>query len=104
MFVAVHDGSFGEWRSKYTVSEDSGRTWGPLKPIPEKIHTSTFVRNHIVTRGGELVLPFQHYLAPKGPVNPRNGVMISNDGGQTYEAHGWIRISDDDEYRGCGRT
>ena len=100
MFLAVHDGSFGEWRSKYTVSEDSGRTWGPLKPIPEKIHTSTFVRNHIVTRGGELVLPFQHYLAPKGPVNPRNGVMISNDGGQTYEAHGWIRISDDDEYRG----
>jgi len=99
LFVATHDGHFGNWRSWYTQSDDSCRTWGPLIPSPGKLHRSTFIRNHITTRDGRLMLPFQHYLGPRGPVNPRNGVIISKDGGRTWSVHGWIRVSDDDNHR-----
>ncbi len=100
LFFATHDGRFGDWKSWSVVSEDSCRTWGALTPVPDRLHRSTFVRNHIVTSRGALILPFQHYLGSKGPHNPRNGVMISRDGGRTFKLHGWIRISDNDDYRG----
>ena len=74
---ATHDGSFGEWTSWYATSSDSGRTWGPAQPLPGELHHSTFVRNHIVSRAGDIILPFQHYVAGKGPVDPRNGVLIA---------------------------
>ena len=100
LFVATHNGRFDDWTSWYSISEDSGRTWTGLRPIHEKLHRRTFVRNHIVNRKGEIVLPFQHYESAPGPVNPRNGVLISAGGGRTYDLFGWIRISDDDNYRG----
>ena len=70
LFFATHDGSFGEWTSWYATSSDSGRTWGPAQPLPGELHHSTFVRNHIVSRAGDIILPFQHYVAGKGPVDP----------------------------------
>ncbi|MDX1978816.1 MAG: sialidase family protein, partial [Bryobacteraceae bacterium] len=100
LFFANHDGHFNDWTAWQSTSTDSGRTWGKPRPIHPHIHRSTFVRNHIVNRKGEIVIPFQHYESQNGPVNPRNGVMISRDGGETYEIHGWIRISADDAYRG----
>jgi predicted neuraminidase len=100
LFFANHDGHFGDWTTWQSTSADSGRTWNPPRPIHPRIHKSTFVRNHIVNRRGEIVIPFQHYESDDGPRNPRNGVMISRDGGETYDIHGWIRISPDDAYRG----
>ncbi len=100
LFFATHDGSFGDWTSWYTVSPDSGRTWGVAQPLPGDLHRSTFVRNHILGRDGSLILPFQHYLALKGPVDPRNGVLISKDGGKTFESYGSIRVTDNDKYSG----
>lgn len=100
MFVATHNGKFGDWRSWTTVSEDSGRTWSALRPLPGELHHSTFVRNHITTTRGEVLLPFQHYVADAGPVDPRNGVLVTRDGGETFEPFGAIRITDDDAYRG----
>jgi len=100
LFFANHNGKFADWTAWYAVSEDSCRTWSAPRPLPEKIHRSTFTRNHIVRRNGEVVIPFQHYVNADGPVNPRNGVMISRDGMSTLEVHGWVRLSKDDGYRG----
>lgn len=100
MFVATHDGKFGEWRSWTSVSEDSGRTWSALRPLPGELHQATFVRNHVLTSRGEILLPFQHYLDEAGPVDPRNGVLVTRDGGRTFERFGSIRITADDAYRG----
>ncbi|MFN7939021.1 MAG: sialidase family protein [Bryobacteraceae bacterium] len=100
MFFANHNGKFADWTAWYSISNDACRTWSKPQPLPEKIHTSTFTRNHIVRRNGEIVIPFQHYVNPNGPIDPRNGVMISKDGGRTLEVYGWVRISDDDNYRG----
>lgn len=112
LFVATHDGTFAEWREWMTTSDDSGRTWGPLTPAPGRLQERTFIRNHIVTADGRLMLPFQHYqrvattrkihggrrFSP--PTDPRNGVLISNDGGETWSEHGNIRLTTDDDYSG----
>ena len=100
LFFACHDGRFREWTTWYVVSHDSCRTWDEPQPVPAAIHHATFVRNTLVRKNGELVVPFQHYESTLGPVNPRNGVMISKDKGRTFDLYGDIRISDDDSYHG----
>ncbi len=100
LFFANHNGRFADWTAWYTISHDSCRTWSRPRPLPEKIHVSTFTRNHIVRRNGEIVIPFQHYVNPNGPIDPRNGVMISRDKLRSFEVHGWVRLSQDDNYRG----
>ncbi|MEQ8787791.1 MAG: exo-alpha-sialidase [Pirellulaceae bacterium] len=100
LWLATHDGKFGDWKTWRTTSTDSCRTWSPLAPAPGRIADRTFVRNHIVTHDGRLVLPFQHYESGPGPVNPRNGVILSDDGGKTWSVHGDIRLSQRDDYRG----
>ncbi|MBL4884149.1 MAG: exo-alpha-sialidase [Planctomycetaceae bacterium] len=112
MFVATHDGTFSNWKEWMTHSDDSCRTWSELEPAPGRLHDRTFIRNHIVTRDGRILLPFQHYVRvaktreiSKGrrfssPTNPRNGVLMSSDGGKTWEEHGDIRLTDDDNYHG----
>lgn len=112
LFVATHDGGFGDWKEWMTHSDDQCRTWSRLEPVPGRLHHRTFIRNHIVTRDGRILLPFQHYLAsaePRDisggrrfspPTNPRNGVLMSDDGGRTWSEHGDIRISPRDDYHG----
>ena len=112
LFVATHDGTFADWKEWMTHSDDSGRSWSDLEPAPGRLHERTFIRNHIVTRDGRILLPYQHYLRVaetrkinKGrrfspPTDPRNGVLMSEDGGKTWTVHGDIRISDDDDYHG----
>ncbi len=112
MFVATHDGTFANWREWMTHSDDSCRTWSALEPAPGRLRERTFIRNHIVTKDGRILLPFQHYLRVaetrkisksrlfSPPTNPRNGVLMSDDGGRTWTEHGDIRITTDDNYSG----
>ena len=100
LFFATHDGKFGGWKEWSATSTDSCRTWGPPAPAPGRLHDRTFIRNHIVTRDGRILLPFQHHLAGPGPRNPRNGVLISRDAGKTWTEHGDIRLTAEDAYRG----
>lgn len=99
MFVATHDGKFGGWKEWMVTSMDSCETWGEPEPAPGRLHDRTFIRNHIVTRDGRILLPFQHYVgAPRN--DTRNGVLMSSDGGETWTEHGDIRLTDDPKYRG----
>ena len=112
MFVATHDGTFRDWKEWMTFSDDSCRTWNPLQPAPGRLKDRTFIRNHIVTSDGRILLPFQHYVRVaqtrdinggrrfSPPTNPRNGVLISSDDGKTWTESGDIRISADDNYHG----
>ena len=113
LVVSTHNGGFGEWRTFFTHSDDSCRTWSALVLAPGRTRHRTFVRNHIVTRDGRLMLPYQHYLRTdaqaraisKGrkfhtPRNPRNGVIISQDGGETWTVHGDICLTRDGDYHG----
>ncbi len=91
-----------EWRSWRMVSVDGCRTWSKPEPMPGRLAERTFIRNHIVTRDGRMLLPFQHYVGTEPGVlnNPRNGVLMSSDGGKTFTEHGDIRITSDDRYFG----
>lgn len=100
LFFANHDGRFRDWTTWCVKSKDSCHSWESPEPILAPIHKSTFIRNSFVRKNGELVIAYQHYLSGDGPVNPRNGVMISKDDGRTFELYGDIRISADDAYRG----
>ncbi|MDF1755348.1 MAG: sialidase family protein [Verrucomicrobiales bacterium] len=112
LFVATHDGTFADWKEWMTHSDDSCRSWSPLEPVPGRLKDRTFIRNHIETRDGRILLPFQHYLRVgetrnisngrrmSPPTDPRNGVLMSSDGGKTWTEHGNVRISPDDNYYG----
>ncbi|QDT64740.1 sialidase family protein [Calycomorphotria hydatis] len=112
LFVATHDGTFADWKEWLTHSDDSGRTWSKLEPAPGRLHDRTFIRNHIVTRDGRILLPFQHFLRVgetrdinrgrrfSPPTDPRNGVLMSEDGGETWTEHGDIRIAINPNYSG----
>lgn len=99
LYFATHDGTFGGWKSWSVTSDDSCKSWEAPQPLPGRLHDRTFIRNHIVTRDGRLLLPFQHYEdAPRSA--PVNGVLISADGGQTWSEHGNIRLTDNRAYQG----
>ncbi|MCL2744925.1 MAG: glycoside hydrolase [Planctomycetaceae bacterium] len=112
MFIATHARTWDwSWRSWTVTSDDNGKTWGEPKPLPGRLEAATFIRPHLRTRDGRIMVPFQHYLGkldsqnfPKvsrnrnNPkpyntpvINSRNGVLISADGGKTWSEHGDIR-------------
>ncbi len=120
LFFSTHAQTWGrDWRSWMIRSDDNCRTWSKPEAVPGRLGTFTFIRNHIVTRDGRIVVPFQHYEGPPPGTpppppeekpwlgalrhyvsNPRNGVLMSTDGGKTWTEHGNIRISPDDRYHG----
>ncbi len=99
-----------DWRSWFIHSDDNCKTWSKPEPVPGRLQNRTFMRNRIVTKDGRILIPFQHYIGPgdeqsKPPLdraftNPRNGVIISSDGGKTWTEHGDIRLTKDDRYFG----
>lgn len=119
-FLSTHSQTWGRnWKSWLMHSDDNCKTWSKPEPAPGRLENFTFIRNHIVTRDGRIMIPFQHYVGPGPDVppppveekpwhkalahyvsNPRNGVLISNDGGKTYTEHGNIRLTTDDRYHG----
>ena len=86
----------------------SGSVGTPKPPtVAERgVNSVPFMRKSTKARSCEIYYSpagansFQHYLAGPRNLNPRNGVLISSDGGKTYQIFGWIRISPNDDYRG----
>jgi len=120
LFFSTHSQTWGrDWQSWFMHSTDNCKTWSAPQAMPGRLAKFTFIRNHIVTRDGRILLPFQHYIGPGPNVapppaeerpwhkslghyvsNPRNGVLISSDGGATWSEHGDVRITNDDRYHG----
>jgi hypothetical protein len=120
LLFSTHSQTWGrDWKSWMMHSDDACKTWSKPEPIPGRLANFTFLRNHIVTRDGRIMVPFQHYVGPGPDVpppppeekpwhkalahyvsNPRNGVLISADGGKTWSEQGDIRLTDDDRYHG----
>ncbi len=111
LFFSTHSKHWAnDWRSWFLTSDDSFKTWSAPREVPGRLKERTFIRNHIVTRDGRIIVPFQHYVGPddeqdKAPLdraftNPRNGVLISGDGGKTWSEHGNIRLTPNDRYFG----
>ena len=53
------------WRSWFLTSDDSFKTWSQPREVPGRLKERTFIRNHIITRDGRIILPFQHYIGPE---------------------------------------
>ena len=111
LFFSTHSHHWkNDWQSWILHSNDCCQTWGQPQPVPGRLRYRTFVRNHTITRDGRILLPFQHYVGPedessKPPLdraltNPRNGVLMSSDGGKTWTEHGNIRLTENDRYFG----
>jgi predicted neuraminidase len=111
LFFSTHSKHWSnDWRSWFLTSDDSFKTWSKPEEVPGRLKERTFIRNHIVTRDGRIIVPFQHYIGPddeqdKAPLdraftNPRNGVLISSDGGKTWTEYGDIRLTPNDRYFG----
>ncbi len=115
LFFSTHSFHWrNDWKSWIMHSDDNCRTWSQPMPVPGRLENRTFIRNHIVTRDGRILIPFQHYIGPdaeaaKPPLeraltNPRNGVLISSNGGVTWTEHGNIRLTTDDRYFGWAES
>lgn len=111
LFFSTHGKHWNtHWLSWAMHSDDGGKTWSKPEPLPGRLANRTFIRPHIITRDGRIMLPFQHYIGPeadaaKPPLdraftNPRNGVLISSDDGKTWSEHGNVRITPNDRYFG----
>jgi predicted neuraminidase len=120
LFFSTHSQTWGrDWKSWIMDSDDNCHTWSKPRAVPGRLADFTFIRNHIVLHDGRIMIPFQHYVGPPAGTpppppeekpwhktlfhyvsNPRNGVMISGDGGKTWTEHGNIRLSDNDRYYG----
>ena len=111
LFFSTHSKHWNsDWRSWFMTSDDSCRTWSGPQEVPGRLKERTFIRNHTICRDGRILLPFQHYIGPeaeqsKPPLaraftNPRNGVLMSSDGGKTWTEHGNVRLTENDRYFG----
>lgn len=114
LFFATHGDSHSwekQWKTWVMRGDPNGKTWGKPVLLPGRLGHNCFIRSHIVTHDGRLIVPFQHYLrSPRDTAStygedrrlcdPRNGVLISRDGGRTWEEHGEIRLTDDPLYFG----
>jgi predicted neuraminidase len=111
LFFSTHSKHWAnDWKSWFLHSDDSFQTWSKPFPAPGRLENRTFLRNHIVTKDGRILVPFQHYIGPddqkKLPplerdfTNPRNGVLMSADGGKSWSEHGNIRLTPNSRYFG----
>jgi predicted neuraminidase len=116
LFFSTHSKDWRyDWKSWVIETTDAGKTWSKPVPAPGRLADRTFLRNGIIARDGRYILPFQHYVGwPAGKpaphdgiqpdessfLNPRNGVLISNDQGKTWTEHGDIRLTPNDAYFG----
>jgi len=114
LFIATHGdtSSWGKrWKSWLVRGTPDGKSWGKPELLPGRLGHNCFIRSHIVTRDGRLIVPFQHYLrAPQDDASsydqdrklcdPRVGVLISSDNGKTWTEYGNVRLTDNPQYFG----
>jgi predicted neuraminidase len=112
LYFSTHSGNewSQNWRSWVIHSDDLCQTWSKPEALGGRLQDRTFIRKHTITRDGRILLPFQHYAGPEGEswkspndrvlANPRNGVLMSSDGGKTWTEHGDVRLTEDDRYFG----
>ncbi len=111
LFFSTHSKHWAnDWRSWCLHSDDSFKTWSEPCELPGRLKNRTFIRKHIVCKDGRIIIPFQHYIGPddqqdrepleRDLTNPRNGVLISKDGGKTWSEHGNIRLTPNSRYFG----
>jgi hypothetical protein len=120
LFFSTHSETWGRnWKTWLMRSTDNCQTWSRPEPAPGRLADFTFIRNSIVLSDGRIMLPFQKYLGPGPDIppppaegkpwhqalrhyvsNPRNGVIVTADGGRTWEEYGNIRLTQDDRYHG----
>jgi hypothetical protein len=103
LYVQSHNGGFGEWQCWRVGSEDLGHTWGAPELLPDFLAERTFIRPQITTRSGRVLLPWQHYRREDATAtdlkdgrffhvvrDSRNGVLVSDDGGRSWDIHGAV--------------
>ncbi len=111
VFFSTHSKHWAnDWRSWFLTSDDSFKTWSKPSELPGRLKNRTFMRKHIVCRDGRIMVPFQHYVGPDDQqhleplardfTNPRNGVLVSSDGGQSWTEYGNVRLTPNDRYFG----
>lgn len=103
-YLTLHTGAFLDWKCFTVKSRDNGHTWEEAGPPP--VFTEyTFLRGTIVLKNGNIVQAYQHYPVTKEEhdrimfteypdkcitANTKtpyceSGVLISSDGGRTFE-------------------
>jgi predicted neuraminidase len=120
LFFSTHSQTWGrDWQSWMIQSSDNCKTWSQPAPVPGALGKFTFMRNHIVTRDGRILVSYQHYDGPPNGApapepeekpwhkalfhyvsHPRNGVLMSEDGGKTWTEHGSVRLTPNPRYHG----
>ncbi len=114
LFFATHGNTNSwakRWKSWLLRGTPDGKTWGEPELLPGRLGHNCFIRSHIITHDGRLMVPFQHYLRlppddetsydeDRRLCDPRNGVLISDDDGATWKEYGNIRLSDNPRYFG----
>lgn len=105
-YLTLHSGRFLDWKCVMMKSYDSGYTWTNAGPPPH-FEEYTFVRKQIKLKNGNILIPYQYYpvtqegirhaLSLEEPeqrrVNNTNapycesGVIISEDGGKTFDKY-----------------
>ena len=100
VFLTLHNGSFVNWKCVMVRSRDNGYTW-EAAGAPPFFPTYTFMRGMIELQNGDQLIAYQHYPVSEAE-NRRllaenlkwrdadidvvqNGVILSRDGGKTWE-------------------
>lgn len=115
--IATHSGRMLDWKNYVYKSFDNGYTWenyGAEPCFPDY----AFVRSKITLKNGNIVLPYQyHPITPEmekallendsiedkaiwnaGAAYVDTGVLISRDGGKTYEKHIAVKVDVSDSW------
>ena len=116
-YLTVHSGRFLDWKCLMMKSFDSGYTWkncGTPPHFPEY----TFIRGRINKSNGDIVIPYQYYpvtreehdrvladpqitdkfVARTNTEYCESGVLLSSDGGKSYERYVASRMDMTDEW------
>lgn len=109
VYLQIHDGHFGHWRTAVTKSADNGLTWSspePFSPLPKR----SMIRNLYKTSWGQYLLPYQFqptrgdseesFMRDPEKLNQINGVLMSDSkvgpwqqGGQIEGRRGWAEVN-----------
>ena len=116
-YLTVHNGRFLDWKCFMMKSFDNGYTWenhGTPPYFPEY----TFIRGRIHRANGDIVIPYQYYpvtreehdrvladpqitdkfVARTNTTYVESGVLISSDGGRSYDRYVASRMDMTDEW------